>query len=649
LIAWLLLSGFEVRWERDEVRKSRVAVLVDRSASMGITDRTGDRDSTTTQLLQDPVWDIISEQNSLSHFAFSDKLANLDIKQPGHPDGAVTDINRALSELSREPGGLPDAIVLISDGAVNRGVSPLNMARSLDLPIFPVVVGDSLLQKDVVVTSIENPRLSYIGEEITIDARVRGTGVNANSVEIRVVDEQGKILARDTLRFRGDWSEVNTTLKITPGKAGLVQIFVEIDPVEGEVNQNNNRRKSVIQVAERRRKILLLSGGPLPDAGSIARVLEEDEDSEPLIITGGGPKGKLLRGKQIDKAAFKEIDGAIICLGAKFDRKLLNILTMAVEAKTPMVVITGAKPDKRALEILSANIGKQRQALAANEVLLATKGSHPIFTLDGYWFADDTRPPPPVNLPAMETTSGKVLASATIAVNERAVVVETRGNPRTLVFFLEGIWRWDLGRREKDPGGVEYRDFWNRVLRWMLTGENEDRITVQPSRELFTGGEEIELVAFVKDEALRPLNNATVTVEISHQIESRTLSLANVGDGKYSAQAGAWGEGLYDVFAIIEENGNKHERHTQFAVDAFRIEDAELRMRPERLREMAQISGGKLLLPDQLAQLPDLLPDKSRIEKIKGVWLPFGLWKTLLIITLLLGIEWFIRIRRGML
>lgn len=128
----------------------------------------------------------------------------------------------------------------------------------------------------------------------------------------------------------------------------------------------------------------------------------------------------------------------------------------------------------------------------------------------------------------------------------------------------------------------------------------------------------------------------------------KTVEFSPHGSGRYLVRFAPWGEGQYQVDANVEIEDEGLELKSQFVVDAFNLEESELRMRPDRLRAVSQASGGKFLLPDEIGRLTEILPLKAGKETIKGSWRPFGIWSTLIIITLLLGVEWFIRTRTGM-
>ncbi|MDP8205215.1 MAG: hypothetical protein P9L92_01020 [Candidatus Electryonea clarkiae] len=648
LSVWLLLTGFEVRWENVVPVKNKVLMMIDRSASMAFDDSSGSREEVLRNLLNEPAWSEIEKRWDLTRYVFSDKLNILDKGSLPDPDGAVTDISNSFSSISKNPDLRPDAVVLISDGAFNRGGSPTEAVRRLDLPVFTVAIGDSIPPKDMIIKSINNPGITYIDEPVVIDMVVQAAGMARQNSVVQVYNAEGQIMASDTVEFLQNWSEKNIRFEITPDKTGLVDYQVKILPADNEVNLSNNTRHMALRVREKRRKVALLAGSPVNDIGFLAKVLETDNDTELATIIGGGPNGKLLRGKYPSEAEIADFDAVVFFLEGKYSSEMKRIFRSAIEKNIPLSVITGRNPDRSLLDLLSPRVGSISNAKPVETVSLIPRIEHPIFTLEGNWFEEDNRPAPPVDLPGLKPENGRILAVAGTESGERPVVISSESSPRTIVFFLDGLWRWDFARRPHDPGGQGYRKFWMRTLRWLTAGDTEERIIVQPVRDIFTGGEEVELTALVRDEALRPLDDAEISAEVSHGNENRIVTFKTFGEGRYNVRTAAWGEGAYSVTTKIVTGSETIVRKSEFVVDAFHLEDTEMRMRPDRLRSIAQTSGGSFLLPGQIDQLPDLLPVKTGTETISGAWRPFGLWSTLLVIVLLLSIEWLIRTRSGM-
>ncbi len=649
IAVWCLTNGLEIRWLHEMPRQSRITLLIDRSKSMSFQDRSSKREETVKSILANPILKELRANFQVEPFIFSDEIKPLkDLRSIPPASGSSTDLSTAFGSLLKDPRGAPDAVILLSDGAVNQGDSPTEAARILDAPVFTIAVGDSLAVPDLVVSDILAPEATYVGEPLSLDVTLRATGVKGAATVVKVVDSDNRTMAQDTVNFSENWEEKALQFTVKPDRVGIVAWRVEAQSVVSEINTANNSRQIALHVAERRRNVLLLSGSASKDAATLAKTLESDRDTTPFIVIGGGPQGKLLRGKQFTPDKLSELDAAIVFLGNRFGSMEQELARQLASSTIPLILISGDQPDRTALSILASRINRTKRVQMVPQAVIQPAGFHPIFTQSGTWFEEGQTNAPPLNLPDLEPEGGQVIAVAHVAGEDRHVFTSPSSNPRTLLIFAEGLWRWDQVRRPFDPSGNGYRNLWDRILRWMTSEEESQRISLSPVKSLFTGGEMAELTVQIRDESRRPIDDASVSAQVTHADVIRTIEFSSLGSGLYMAKFPSWGEGSYKVSAEIEAQTQSFKRTTDFIVDAFHLEDAELRMRPDRLRAIAAASGGAFLTPHSISELPSLLPKQSGTELRPGAWRPFGLAVTLILTVTLLAVEWFVRTRCGM-
>lgn len=643
---WLLIVQFAVQWSFERPVKTRIAVLVDGSESMGLQDGAGDRRAQLTEALEATPFDDLADRVDWQWYRFDSQLAPLSEGSVPALDGAVTDMDRALRELATLPDGVPDAVLLYSDGAVNRGQAPASAARDLAVPVFTVAVGDSLPPRDFVLSTIAGTDEGYVGEVQPIDATLRATGMAGETVRVRLLNEKGVQVESKTVTLEGEWSEQTVRFDVTPDQAGINTWQVEVERIAGEVDTTNNRRRTTLRAAERRRSVLLFAGAPNPDAGALARALEGDPDTDVTVLVGGGRRNKPVRGSYRDADNLDTFDAAILLCQQPYSSASLELIQRLAGSSLPMMIVTGSEPDRRVLTLLEQRLGGVRTRPLRDAVPLLPTAPNAIFTPEGEWF-ESTDSPPPLALPPFETERGVTLADGGPQEDGRTIVSVTSA-PRTLSWFADGLYKWDLGRRTEDPSGAQFRALLDRILRYLVTPEEEEQVSLASSRDLISGGETAELQVQVRDEARRPVDSARITAQVEHGGSERTVEFRGLGGGRYRADVAPWGEGRYHVTADVQMDGQTIRRTTEFMVDPFHLERAELRMRPDRLRSIAQATGGEFLLPDEVASLSERLPLEEGVEEIAGTWRPFGLWLTLLLIVGLLAVEWLIRTRTGM-
>lgn len=336
LLAWLFVTAFEMNWEKEETVKPDIAVLIDQSSSMNFTDGELTRMQVLQSIYDNPTWEELEKRYDLDYFAFDG-----DIRQVSHPEtgvaprGNVTDLHRAISSLGTIAKGLPDAVILLTDGATNTGGSPEEAAREIQRPVFPVAIGDSLPPKDIVIREINAPASTYSGDTTSVDLTVRATGVAGSQAQLVLTDDAGNRIYSDSLSFTSQLEDQLVTLQIVPKEPGVQNWIVSVEPLEGEISMKNNRRRFIIDIMERRRRILLVAGIPSYEASFLAETLESDEDTDPVILIGGGPGNTLVRGNVPSGGEISELNAAVLLLDSAVDQMLRSLIQRLVSSKIP--------------------------------------------------------------------------------------------------------------------------------------------------------------------------------------------------------------------------------------------------------------------------------------------------------------------------
>jgi hypothetical protein len=183
----LLLLEPIVTFLYDRFEKPVVAVLADRSASMAITDQTGNRKDALDSLLLSDTFLKLAAQCDLRYFQFAAEAHHFypsrgdSVTVPSRATdigGAVQAVRDSLRETNLR------AFVILTDGGNNMGQEPGRVVRSLDHPVFTVGIGDSTELKDVSLVRIVTNEITYSGNEVSIAVTVRNSGLAEKRIPI---------------------------------------------------------------------------------------------------------------------------------------------------------------------------------------------------------------------------------------------------------------------------------------------------------------------------------------------------------------------------------------------------------------------------------------------------------------------------------
>jgi hypothetical protein len=215
------------------------------------------------------------------------------------------------------------------------------------------------------------------------------------------------------------------------------------------------------------------------------------------------------------------------------------------------------------------------------------------------------------------------------------------------VFFvgINSIWRW----RYK-IGNKITRRFWSQGMQYLglphLLG-HVDRVNIDTSGQDFEVGDAIEVHLRVMDERYEPWSDDSTVLlcknkETSEVVEF-SMGSAGVKSGRYQGEIllkeGEW---------TLMVQGLEDQKEKIIMVKKPRYETYNPAMNKPLLMDMAKVSDGQFIGPDELKDLPDLLADKKELMRNVSeleIW-DKGLF--LFIFMMAATLEWFIRKRNDL-
>lgn len=228
---------------------------------------------------------------------------------------------------------------------------------------------------------------------------------------------------------------------------------------------------------------------------------------------------------------------------------------------------------------------------------------------------------------------------------------------RVMVFTPHTSWRWQM-LPSHDDGDQRFwhqedspERFWRQVAKWLTTAPKE-HIKLDVAKTAYALKEPVVIEVTATDSEFQLTNSAKIrAVVIDASGKRRALKLEQVlgKDGLYTARFIPNRYGEYTVTATGTLNGeNLGEQQTLFEVKTSDAEFSNAELNVALLKTLAEGSGGKYYTLEEAPQLVNQIPlVESATSKITDVdiWdmpLIFGL------VIVLLGFEWFLRKRGGL-
>ena len=223
------------------------------------------------------------------------------------------------------------------------------------------------------------------------------------------------------------------------------------------------------------------------------------------------------------------------------------------------------------------------------------------------------------------------------------------GRGQALIVNGTGLWRWSLSNHD-DLSAARGRQLWRRVVRWLAEPVQGEPLRVRPERWLAPRGEPVRLFASLQDESFRPVAGAVLDADIQDGAgRSTRVSFVPGSAGSYAVTLEDLAPGRYRVSARATRAGRALGRaSSEFAVDAWSLEEARTDPDSAALAAVATASGGEITPASQVSRwargLQTRALARTRTESIR-------LWESPWVFAVVvgaLGVEWAWRRRRGL-
>ena len=663
LVLFLLFEPILQRME-ERTLEPVVGVLVDQSESMLLADSLlGDTGPTLRQVLDD----VSSETAGLSLRTFG---FGAGVEEAGGLDSLTfthsrTDLAQALSGIESELSGEPlAAIVVVSDGLYNSGANPLHIADRYSVPIFAVAHGDSSARRDVRIEGVITNNLSYAGSEVPVQVRIRNEGASAAPLQVTLF-EGGASLATVSTDLPPDGAERTVDLSFAAPEPGRRDLRVVISRYEDEVTYRNNEARFEVQVLDQKKSVLLIAGAPSPDVAALARLIGDD-DTATLTLLTQKRDGSWHEGDFPDELESFDLILAVGYPGTSSLPAEAARVAAAVESGTPLLFVFDRSTAPSLLQqslapFLPVQLGTVRSTFIDGTIQQTpAAASHAIFDIDDRRDGSRWRRLPPISLSESQweaAAGATVLATSEIrgiALPDPVLAVMRRGRVKSAAMTAHGFWRWTLVPEDLAPDAARFGQLVDNMIQWLYAADDDRLVRVSPVETSFAEGEPVLFRGEVYDEALRPLDDASLTLQLtSPQGQVFPYEMQSRGNGRFSIDIGSLPAGRYTFNATATRDDQElGTDQGQFSIGRRTLEYRRTRADFDLMRQLASRSGGSMVTGADVNGLGNAIRAASTYRPITESSLnQVRLWQRapfLAVILLLLSLEWFFRKRWGM-
>ena len=679
-----------------------IAVLVDDSRSMGISENGLTRQAQAVNSLQNGVLASLNRSFQTRLYRVDAVPARIDSLKDLRPAAPSTRIGDSLKQLSEETSDLPiGAVVLLSDGDDNTGgidANAISALRARHIPVHTVGFGRERAEHDVELDdAVVAPRAladSRIAAKITLHQRgYAGAKVNLTVRDLVGNDSarQGKMLASRTITLGPDGNLQTETLMFNIGGAGAKTLQIAAAPLSGEENTANNTLTRVVNVGSEMRRILYIEGEPRWEYKFIRQAEEDDRMvqivsmdrtsqnkiyrqgiSDPKELADGFPSrpedlfvyqgliigsveaGYFTPGQQgLIREFVDRRGGGLLLLGGQFAMADGGWNATNLTDLFPTVLPTQAGAFHREADPKNGSTHTTAELAPAGVDSIITRVVDDPAANVSKWKAlpylmdyEDPGTPKPgaAVLANMITPEGRKLP---------LLITENFGRGRTAIMATGGSWRWQMS----SPLGDTAHDlFWQQLLRWLVSDTPGHLAASVPAQMLLDNGA-VTITAEVRDQQYNPAPDAKVEAHIlGPSGVSAVVEMAPVPDSPGQFQA-AWSAPKTGAY-LTEVTAQRPDRTTGTVKELGRdvltfqrmdgvAENFHTEQNRDLLERLANQTGGQYWKPADLGKLAGAIPFSEAgvtVRETRDLW---NLPLVFLVLVLLRFSEWWLRRKWG--
>ncbi|SFH00209.1 hypothetical protein [Pontibacter chinhatensis] len=531
-------------------------------------------------------------------------------------------------------------VVLLSDGIVNQGISPVY--SNYGYTLYPVAVGDTIPKKDVLLSSLRYNKVNYSGNRFPLEVEVQHEGFGGRTANV-LLQENGKTIASKKVTFRDNQPVQQVPFQVLASGTGKRHYVVQVEPLKGEFTTLNNTKHAYIDVVKGKIRVLVAAASPHPDIKAIRAAIESNENYETVLFIPGVNE---LQQQDYDVAVLHQLPGRTG--GAE------PVLNLVRQKNLPVLYILGPQSDLSGFNRLNTGISLNSSG-QTDEVTAVPNSGFSNFQLPEN-AAERLQEYPPARVPygevrlAPNTEVILYQQVGRVRTNKPLLTVQNSDDKRTAVLLASGTWQWRLQEAANHEQPQAYNQLITNLVQLLSAPRNKKRLNVYPTQTEYTSSDEIRFNAEAYNEALEPVYGQSITLNITGEDEQpRTFTFAN-GENQSGVNIGTLPGGRYTYSATASINGQRQKDEGEFVVEELQLEALNAVADHNLLYQLASNSGSKLYYPQQLQQLEqdilqadhkNVIYSKEELSDLVDLkWLFF----------LLLGlvcVEWFVRKYNG--
>ena len=582
----------------------------------------------------------LSDQYEVKEFNFDSQ-----VKQ-----GLKADFNGKLSNISEVFRMINDqyanrnigAILLATDGIYNRGSNPLYESKNFEAPIYTIALGDTIPKKDLLISNINYNNIAYLGNNFQMEVSVEAYQSLGRNSRLTVSDNSGVVFSRDIAITA---NEFRLTVPLTlPAKSKGVQKYqISLSSIPGELSVENNKQIIFVEVVDGRQDIFLIANAPHPDLAAIRQSLEINKDYRVKVAFA-------------DDVENKDIQNAGLVILHQLPSVSNNAqkILQQVQSKSVLFILgsqsnTGSfSTAQNLLNIVSSGSTQEARVNVQNDFFGFTLSETSKKKLLNF---------APLIVPfgsyALKGPGTQLLNQqiGNVATAMPLLVFGNDADRKVGILAGEGIWRWRLEEFEEFGNHDAVNELLGKTVQYLSSREDKRKFRVYTAKKSFDENEPIFFNAELYNDSYELVNSPDVKLIVKNKTGNAYDYMFSKSGNAYVLDAGILPAGEYSYQGNTKLGSKKYEASGHFIISQQQTEFRQTTANHQLLYSLSKQSGGKMIFPDEVSQLPELIKANENVKTISYEERKYeeliNMKILFFLILALLSIEWFSRKRNG--
>ena len=549
--------------------------------------------------------------------------------------GKQTNLDEVAANLKSIYNKVSFPTVLITDGNQTTG-NDYVYSFDVNKAVYPLIVGDTTTFLDLKINQLNVNKYAFYKNKFPVEVFLQYSGNKSLNADFHI-SQGNSILVKQSVSFSSSKRTAIVNVLLPANKIGLQVFKAKIFSKEKEKNIYNNTKNFAVEIIDQKTNVALVSAINHPDIGALKRAIETSAQRKVTIVK---------------PYLFNLLQEYSVLIFYQPTTEFKSVFESNKLAGINTFIITGTNTDFNFLNQQQNNLTFKMSA-QKEDYLAGFNSQFNLFATENLGFE---------NLPPLQNSFGTVTVKGIVSTLLSSKIRNIDTNAPLLAFaenqgkrsgFLlgENIWKWRLQSKVDNQSFEKFDVFIDKIIQYLASNDSKKSLVVT-HENFYNSGEAIDISAqyFNKNYEFDDRARLTISVTNSKTKQTKNYDLLK-GTNFFKVNLDGLSAGRYN-FSVTELN-SKTKYSGQFEILDFDIEKQFVNPDVEKLNQLASLTQGKVHYPNQVETLIKSLLENENYKAIQKeivIKTPLIDWLWLLVlISISLAAEWFIRKYNGML